>query len=210
VAVNIYDMKNGRAIVLEPQNKLYMLRQVPQSQLDNPITQPRDPDPCARITNARCERLASDTLYDRPVVQWEMTWQGQGGKSEKSHLWFDAERQMPLRQIWSDGSAFEMRLVGNEKLHDRSTERWESIKTGPNGKSLKTLQWYDPQLQLTIREELPGGFFRELRNIQIGNQPDSLFSVPQGYRLVNSLDDSEGQPRQNRQPPADQNPGSRR
>lgn len=211
VAVNIYDMKNGRAIVLAPEQKTYMIRQVPRGQLDNPITQPRGQDPCAGIKQVSCRRLASDTLYDRPVVQWEMTWHNPGDREvDKSHLWFDAERQMPLRQVWSDGSIFEMRLIGKEQLNGRSTERWESVKTGADGASTKSLQWYDPQLRLTIREELPGGYFRELRNIKVGTQADSLFTVPQGYRPARLQRGEEGQALRNWQQPADQYPENRR
>jgi hypothetical protein len=56
--------------------------------------------------------------------------------------------------------------------------------TRSDGQSMKSTQWYDPELQIAIREELPGGYFRELRSIQLGPQPDHLFSVPDGYRLV--------------------------
>ena len=49
---------------------------------------------------------------------------------------------------------------------------------------MQTTQWYDRELQIAMREELPGGYFRELRNIRIGPQSDALFRVPAGYRLV--------------------------
>ena len=78
----------------------------------------------------------------------------------------------------------EMQPLGPQTLNGRPTERWQMTTTRPDGESLQSTQWYDPQLQISIREELPGGFFRELRNIQVAAQPDRLFTVPAGYRLM--------------------------
>ena len=33
-----------------------------------------------------------------------------------------------------------------------------------------------------IREELPGGYVRELRNIKVGKQAADLFTIPAGYQ----------------------------
>ncbi len=210
VAVNIYDMKNGRAIFLLPEKKAYMVRQVSQDQLGNPMLPPGDMDPCAYVTNADCRQLASETLYGRPVVQWEMTLPGVDNTTVQSQLWIDTERRMPLKQIWSDGATFELRLVGTEVLHGRSTERWVSTRTGPDEKSMKSLQWYDPELQLVVREELPGGFFRELRNVRVGVQDDSLFTVPAGYQPVTPERGEEEPASQGQGQSANQYPGNAR
>ena len=39
-------------------------------------------------------------------------------------------------------------------------------------------QWYDPELKIAIREELPGGYIRELRDIKTGKQEKDLFEIP--------------------------------
>ena len=47
---------------------------------------------------------------------------------------------------------------------------------------MQSIQWYDKQLKMVIREELPGGYVRELRNIKLAKQPKELFSIPAGYQ----------------------------
>ena len=49
---------------------------------------------------------------------------------------------------------------------------------------MQSTQWYDPELQIAIREELSGGYFRELRDIRVAPQPDHLFTVPADYQRV--------------------------
>ena len=74
--------------------------------------------------------------------------------------------------------------MGDETLHGRATERWEMKTTPPDGESKQSTQWYDPELQIAIREELSGGYFRELRDIRVARQPDHLFTVPANYQRV--------------------------
>ncbi|MGB5534442.1 MAG: hypothetical protein WBN08_00955, partial [Thiogranum sp.] len=49
---------------------------------------------------------------------------------------------------------------------------------------MQSTRWYDPELQIAIREELSGGYFRELRDIRVAPQPDHLFTVPADYQRV--------------------------
>ncbi len=46
------------------------------------------------------------------------------------------------------------------------------------------LRWFDPELNLAIREEFPGGFVREMKNIKLAPQDASLFEVPAGYKKI--------------------------
>ena len=182
--VEIYDMKNQRALLLVPQQASYMERKVPQEGGQvNPMLPPSDSNPCSRIREAQCKQLATEALYGRQVAKWEMVVSHEGETMRSVH-WMDTERHMPLREEWPDGTVTEMRLMGAETLHDRATERWEMKTTRSDGESMQSTQWYDPELQISIREELPGGYFRELRDIKVGPQPDHLFSVPADYTRV--------------------------
>jgi hypothetical protein len=49
---------------------------------------------------------------------------------------------------------------------------------------MHAFQWYEPALKLMVRQEVPGGFSTELKNIQVGKQPDHLFSIPAGYERI--------------------------
>ena len=70
------------------------------------------------------------------------------------------------------------REIGQEKLDDRDTEKWEvKSQTGI------VYQWVDHRLRVTIREEFPDHIY-ELRNIKEGHQPDNLFQIPAGYKRI--------------------------
>ena len=181
--VEIYDMKNQRALLLVPQQASYMERKVPQEEQINPMLPPTESNPCSRIREAQCKLLGSESLYGREVTKWEMVVQHEG-KTLRSLHWMDEERHMPLREQWPDGSVSELRLMGDETLHGRATERWEMKNSQPDGESVTSTQWYDPELQIAIREELSGDYYRELRDIRVAPQPAHLFTVPANYQRV--------------------------
>jgi hypothetical protein len=181
--VEIYDMKTQRALLLMPQQSAYMQRALPPQGIRNPMLPPESSNPCTYVPNAQCKRLAEEALHGRRVTKWEMVLT-QDGRPLHSLHWVDAERHMPLRQLWPDGTMMEMQPLDQQVLDGRNTERWELKTTRPDGKSTRSTQWYDPELQIAVREELPGGYFRELRDIKVAAQPEHLFAVPAGYRQV--------------------------
>jgi hypothetical protein len=83
-----------------------------------------------------------------------------------------------------DGSGMELAFRGTEKVSGRMTEKWEMKTTSPDGEGQVSYQWFDPELKTNLREENPNGFVREMRNIKPGKQPDSLFTVPAGYKEI--------------------------
>jgi hypothetical protein len=139
--------------------------------------------PCVGNPEAQCRQLGEETLFGRPAVKWEMAVEYQG-RTYRSLYWLDKERFTPLRQMWADGTVSELRPVGLEKLDSRPTEKWEMVTRRTDGKTMTATQWFDTELGIVIREELPGGYLRELRDIQVGPQDPALFEVPAGYREV--------------------------
>jgi hypothetical protein len=66
--------------------------------------------------------------------------------------------------------------VGNETLNGRSTVKYE----GTNARGESGAVWLDPKLRFPVKwQDKNGG--GELRNIQEGSQPASLFEIPAGY-----------------------------
>jgi hypothetical protein len=66
--------------------------------------------------------------------------------------------------------------MGSEILNGRSAVKYEGV----SNKGDKTHVWVDTKLRCVVKtDEGAGGF--ELRNIQEGSQPSSLFEVPAGY-----------------------------
>ena len=136
--------------------------------------------PCGGITNATCKKLGKEKVNGRNAVKWEMTVL-RNGQSFKSLHWLDKKYQMALREQLSDGTVSTMTFMGKEKVNGRNTEKWRFQAVRPNGQVIESQQWYDKSLKMVIREALPGGYVRELRNIKIARQSKKLFTVPSGY-----------------------------
>jgi hypothetical protein len=176
--------------MLDPEQKSYMVRKAgPGELMPGGGAAAKDDDPCAGMQNLACHRVGIESVNGRPAVQWELenTAQGQSGKMI---IWLDQERHIPIRQTLPDGVTMEMALVGKETLNGRTTEKWETKVTRPGGQSSVAYQWFDPELNMNIREEQPGGFVSEFRNIRIGKQPADLFTVPPGYKMMSMPQDS--------------------
>jgi hypothetical protein len=121
-------------------------------------------------------------------VKWAIRVEDPRGEELSMTQWIDAERGVPLRSESSDGSRMSMEMLGRETLEGRPVEKWQSTIERPGGEVRRSQQWYDPELEMVIREEFPGGYVRELTDIRIAPQPDSLFEIPEGYREMSAAD----------------------
>ena len=77
--------------------------------------------------------------------------------------------------------------LADETLGGREVEKWEIVSAGKDGEVRSTL-WYDVELGVPIRELVPGKMMREMTNIKVGPQADSLFSVPAGFEKLSPED----------------------
>ena len=66
--------------------------------------------------------------------------------------------------------------VGSDSLNGRSTVKYEGV----SAKGEKSYVWVDAKLHCVVKMDGTGGGI-ELRNIQEGSQPTSLFEIPAGY-----------------------------
>jgi hypothetical protein len=66
--------------------------------------------------------------------------------------------------------------LGSESVNGRSTVKYE----GTNSKGEASQVWLDPKLRFPVKWQGASGS-GELRNIQEGTQPASLFAIPDGY-----------------------------
>ena len=88
------------------------------------------------------------------------------------------------------GQGVACKKLGVETVNGRSTEKWE-ITFSRGEQSATSVVWVDRSLAMPVREELPGGFVKELRDIKIGPQPAGLFQVPKDYKRVEMPQQSE-------------------
>jgi hypothetical protein len=180
--IQIVDLDAQEALMINTQEKSYLRRKAGGGDL--PTTQQADAaSPCAGMQNITCEQKGKEQVYGRPAIKWEFTSKA-GGEAGSMTVWLDEQRGIPTRQIMPDGSTIEMWMLGPDPVGGRQAEKWELTVAGPDGKSTSSYQWYDPAINMNIREEAANGYFRELRNIKPGKQPDSLFKVPAGYKEI--------------------------
>lgn len=139
--------------------------------------------PCDQIVNAVCEKLGTENIDGHETEKWQIISDNRGRKLRTLH-WMDVKRKLAIREFFPDGSVAELKMLKKEKINGRETEKWQRTLSRPDGKNAYSYQWYDPTLKIAIKEELPGGYVRELKNIKVSTQSDDLFSVPEGYTKV--------------------------
>ncbi len=181
--IRISDQNRHMEWILFPAEQNYLERGAPSGAEGAPPP-PKQPsaeaDPCAGMPGVTCRRVGVEDVNGRPAVKWEMT-ASQEGKTLTGAQWLDQERGMPLKSVMPNGPTMELKILGQETIDGRKVEKWEMTMTAPKQQPSRTFQWYDPELKLAVREEFPGGYVSELKNIRLGPQPDDLFSVPAGY-----------------------------
>lgn len=167
----------GRAVLINSALMSYQERLFDQRNKANNDT------PCDQISNAICEKLGSETIDGHDTEKWQIISESRGRKLRTLH-WMDVKRKLALRELFPDGTVAELKMLKQEKMNGRNAEKWQRTLSRPDGKSAVSYQWYDPGLKIAIKEELPGGYVRELRNIVVAKQPEKLFSVPGDYRKI--------------------------
>jgi len=177
--VEIVYPKDKRRILLNQQRKIYIEQKA--QNINTAKSKKMSSSPCSGIMNATCKKIGKEKINNRAAVKWEMTAQINGSNVKSLH-WLDKKYHMPLRVQLHDGTISTMTLSGKEKINGRNTEKWEFSAIRPNGQKIESQQWYDPKLKMVIREALPGGYVRELKNIKVAKQNKKLFKVPSGYK----------------------------
>lgn len=185
--VRINDQDSQTEWVLLPEQKTYLERTMPRGGDAHAAIKPpsAETNPCEGLEGLTCRRVGAEDVAGRSAIKWEMTVM-RDGKTLTGAQWIDVERGLPLRYQMPNGQSMELKMLGAESIGGRSVEKWQMTTVAPNQQPVETFQWYDPELKLSVREEFPGGFVRELDNIQIGQQPDELFRVPEGYSKVDA------------------------
>ncbi len=75
------------------------------------------------------------------------------------------------------------RKIAIESVAGRKAEKWEMTFT-QGQQVLRSTIWIDRELGMPIREEMPGGYLRELSSIKLGHQAPKLFRIPAGYKKI--------------------------
>jgi hypothetical protein len=172
--IEIIDPHKGIAWMLDQQRKQYQQRIVPQLETGGE----KSGNPCDGIAGAECRQLPDEILNGRSTKKWLLSLNGRDRLQ-----WNDALHGFPTQVVEGGKVVMAMVYVADENLSGRRVERWRALQHNGNA-ILESEQWYDPELNIAIRQVAKDGSFRELRNIQLGEQSDALFELPQGYNKV--------------------------
>lgn len=181
--IQIIDLGRQEAIVINSAQKSYMRRRAGSGEMPVQSRSAKDANPCAGMKNLVCNKAGSETINGRKAQKWEIT-NPQAAQDEAMYVWLDAEHGIPVRQEMPDGFVMEMHMLKREKANGRNTEKWEMKASHPDGQSQTSVRWYDPEIGMNVREEMPGGFTRNLTNIKLQAQPAEVFSIPEGYTEI--------------------------
>jgi hypothetical protein len=122
----------------------------------------------------------STVLMDQQHMYMELPQQAAAQRNPYAYTFFrtgdvDAACSDWASQPRNNGS--KCRKVGSDTVNGRSTIKYESI----NAKGETSNFWIDPKLRFPVKWQGKDGSW-ELRDIQEGSQPSSLFEVPADYK----------------------------
>lgn len=186
--IEIFDRKKQLRYFLIPEEKIYLQQENPGPVMPELSEEVASTKPCAGMKDTSCEMLGTEMINNRKTEKWEFTVK-QGSNMQLSLHWIDVEHRMLVREFMPDGTLTELLPLGPERINGRPTEKWLWRSINPDGQIETATQWYDLELEIAIREEIPGGYIRELRDIRIGMQEDVLFEIPDEYTQVDKLQD---------------------
>lgn len=177
--VNIIDSEKQVTWVLYPQQQSYI--EYPMGGAEGAAT--LKGSPCEGIPGAQCKKLGDDKIQGRSATKWDVLVKGQGG-SMRSTQWIGKQRSILLRQEIQGGPIMEQRMLAVEELNGRQVEKWEMTVSQNNQSPQSSARWFDPELNLAIKEVNAAGYVRELKNIAIGIQHPVLFTIPDYFKKI--------------------------
>lgn len=176
--VNIIDTDNQITWVVYPQQRSYI-----EYRMESAKSMAEPGSPCEGLPGSTCTKLGEENIHGRPATKWQVTVASQAG-AVQSTQWIGKQRSILLRQEVQGGPVMEQRMLEVEQLHGRTVEKWEMTVSQGDQPVQRSMRWFDPQLNLAIKEENPGGYIRELRNITIAPQDPALFRVPEQFKQI--------------------------
>ncbi len=179
--IQILRPTEGRTLVLYPATKTYIERIGPPQpeEFADSYTPPCPPD--LEDNGLTCTRLGIEVYQSIPVERWHVV---AAGSSNQMIILWDPKRKRALRQEMSNGTVVQMTFLEMQMLEGREAEHWVTETPRLGSATMRSEWWYDPELQLVLSETLPDGTRRRMENIIVGPVDQSLFTVPDGWTLI--------------------------
>ncbi len=86
-----------------------------------------------------------------------------------------------------------MAFKAMEEVNGRRTEHWSIDYTAQGQAPQKGEWWFDPEIRVSVREEMPSGEARWLKNIVVGAVDPASFEVPDGWTKLDGPTGSNNQ-----------------
>lgn len=172
--VQIIRRAEGVMYVLDPGTQSYFeVRGTPDPNANEAAYAP----PCEASPQLTCQFIGNETTSGVVAELWEV---GQPGQTASRILW-DGARHRALRQEYPDGTVMTLSFQAMVQVAGRNAEHWAIALSAP-GQPVAAGSWYyDPELRVELREELPTGELRSLENIVVGTVDAQAFTVPDGW-----------------------------
>lgn len=183
----IFDTKNKKIIWLDNENKLYLEKEMPESEkVLAEIKSKKTYDPCKQFVKAECVHLKETTIDDRKVDKWLITLE-QDGNDYHIFQWVDKQYKTIVRQENSDGSALVVKIIDEQTINERKVRKLDMVAFAVNGQQIHGIQWYDNELDIVVRQQYRDDFVDELRNIKVKAVKEAMFVVPEDYEIYEDL-----------------------
>lgn len=184
--VQIFNSKNNRLIWLDSGKKVYVQRELTEQQARSVSTKAGIKyNPCDEFAAAECTHLKATELNGRQTDKWLVTL-NLDGRDRHVFQWVDKTHQILVRQENPDGSVLDLKILDDQEVNGRKVRKVDMTSISPDGSSVHGIQWYDSELDIIVRQQADDGAIDELRNIKIEQLNAAMFTVPDGYKSVES------------------------
>ncbi len=181
-SVQIMRGGEGVAYLLDPQAGTYA--EFRDASVARAVDGASDPCPSPeemRAAQMSCRHTGEGLVSGIVTQSWELTAPGIQGVMRVE---WDSGRRRALRREWPDATTMTLTFQSMQEVQGRLTEYWQTALQRPNQPAAIGGWWFDPELLVVVREEVPGGITRILRDIRVGPIDPALFAPPPGYRRV--------------------------
>jgi hypothetical protein len=190
-AIQIMRGEEGLAYFLDPQALTFFVVNDPSvTEAVAGASDPCPPQAQAQAMQIRCIQNGTDKVSGVTVQRYEI--QGPQDQAPSVVLW-DPGRRRSLGQTWPDGSSLTMAFQAMETIDGREVEHWTSSFQAQGQPAAMGDWWFDSNLIVVVREDLPGGISRRLTNIYAGPVDPAMFLPPQGWTQVQPPQQQTGQ-----------------
>lgn len=181
-SIQIMRGAEGVAFLVDPQTRTYAVIKDPS--IATAVSGASDPcPPPAQMQSAQmtCARVGEGQVSGIITQTWELKAPQIDGAMR---IEWDQGRKRALSQTWPDGTNMTMTFQAMQEMEGRQVEHWSTSLQAPGQPAVIGGWWFDPALLVVVREEVPGGATRSLREIRVTELDPAFFLPPQGYTQV--------------------------